>query len=588
MLLALLACGALLAACASAPRSRPAPPTVQAREERYEDVPGVGRVFVREAGARDAPPLVLVHGLGTRASDDFDPLLPVLSRHYRVLTFDLPGFGRSREVAGVYAPARYAGFVHTMIARHFEGPVALLGHSMGGAIALQTAADHPERVGKLALLDVAGILSLHEYLREVVAGPREDERFVARTLRGARDVLFHIGWLPMSGVRLERRALESSTLLRSFFSSSKATALLFVKHDFGPALRRVRAPTFLGWGRHDRVAPMRTAEILKFWLAPTDLTVFEASGHVPMQTEPEAVLDALRTFLELPAAPRAERVRLAGRVGTCVRRRDRVFEGDFDSLTIHRCKGVELRNVRTRSLWIERSEVALHDVRVDGPAGVVIKHSEVAWTGGEVQSDVCMDTHASALDLAGVRCTFRRESLRVRDPSRLVASVSELTGASGRASLHGEYQLFRTSTLEPPPLQHVDITRRVAIHSRLRRAPDDLEGEDLAFDDFAFARLAGAQLEDANLRGALLTGADLRGANLRSALLTRASLRDADLREADLREANLALADLRGANLLGARLDGASVHGARYDQTTILPAGLDPVARRMVEASLDE
>ena len=217
--------------------------------ESFETAPEFGgQVYVLEAGAAAAPPLVLIHGLGAGGARDFELLLAELSQHYHVLSFDLPGFGRSTRGYEVYSPERYAHFVHAMITRHFPGPAAVLGHSMGAAIALQLAGDI-ESVSRLALLDVAGVLHYQEYLRTLVRAERSDDGFFKDTLKRTRKLFFGIGWWPIPNANLKQLGL--TTQPRRYFSSTQTAALLFVQHDFGPALRKIRVPTFLGWGRRD-------------------------------------------------------------------------------------------------------------------------------------------------------------------------------------------------------------------------------------------------------------------------------------------------------------------------------------------------
>jgi pimeloyl-ACP methyl ester carboxylesterase len=584
MLLALCMAALLSAGCARvrAPRQQ-TKPILGLRESRRNAPEFGGSLYVLEAGPRDAPALVLIHGLGANGARDFDPILPALSQRYRVLAFDLPGLGRSDHANEAYAPSRYARMVHTLIAEHFGKPVLVVGHSLGAAVALELAGRYPESVARLALLDVAGVLHYREYLRHVIAGSEQELDWFTRARRGARSFFFSVGMAPAAALKLEQLALRESPTLRSFFSSSTTAAMLLLQHDFGPALRSVRAPTLIGWGKHDAVAPLRTAQALRAFLHPRAFVLFERSGHVPMQSEPAAVADALHTFFSAPEPPHsAPHLRARGRVATCHRQRDRVFEGDYDAITLHRCKRVLLRNVRAGSLWLERSEAELVDVELDSPGvAAVVKHSRLTWTGGRIRAAVCIDTEGSELDLAAVECRATRESLRVHQPSRLAASVSALSVSEQTVSVHGEYELLRTREGELPELRALRDVGMPSEHGRTSLGADDLANGALAHEDFTGASLRGANLSDADLRGAVFTGADLRHATLREAHLRDAKLQGADLRRADLSESDLRGADLRGADLRGARWDGANLRGALYDTKTRLPRGLDPVRSGM-------
>lgn len=568
----------LLAGCARAkPVHKPGSLPLDIRESFVTAPEFGGQMYMLEAGPEDGPPLVLIHGLGSQGARDFEPLLPSLSKHYRVLAFDLPGLGRSSHHNDVYSPQRYAKMMSALVARHFDGPVAVLGHSMGGAIALQFAGDHPEQVSRLLVLDVAGVLHWREYMREVIAGSRKTAW--QRTLAGTRRALWSIGMLPARRMQLQDLALDVSPTLRGFFSSSRTAALLFIQHDFGPAIRRVRAPTFIGWGALDTVAPLRTAALLRSQLPVAQYSLFESSGHAPMHSEPGAVADAVTRFLDAPIAQvPTDRPGSVGRDGVCERSRDLLFEGDYDTITIHRCKGVVLRHVRAQSIVIDRSEVELEDVDLESlETAASIRRSRVRWTGGKVRADVCAETDGSVIDFAGVRCGYRSESIRVRRPSRFIASTSVLSGSKD-ITLHGEYELFRTKA---GLLDELRPRRGGHWHENARSLEDHRSGEWLEQENLAGANLRGANLAEAQLTGASFAGADLREADLRGARMAGATLIGADLRGARLDDSDLTSADLRGADLRDTDLEDTKLNDARYDPLTRFGQGFDPIARGM-------
>ena len=425
------------------PPGKAAPPVLGLREYVMEAPVFGGSVYVVEAGSPSAPPLVLIHGLGDRAARDFAPLLPELSTRYRVLSFDLPGFGRSTRAPNDYTPERYAAFVEAMIAQRVGGPAAVLGHSMGGAIALLHASRYPASVTRLLLLDVAGIVHYRSYARELMGAQVAGDGPLARPLRGVSDKLFGIASWPVAGMRLETLELNRKRGLMPTMSSSTTAAILFVRYDFGAALRSIRAPTWIGWGAHDKVAPRRTAETLRYLLKPETFELFRNSGHVPMASEPALLLQSLRRFLEsTPLPPVAETPLLAGRSASCRHQADLVFEGDYEHIEIEHCTRVLLRNVRARSLHVVGSRVELVHVKlVSDRVALVISGSEIQWTGGGIWAPVCVETTGSELDVMGFACVATQEPFLVHSGSRIFASVSEVWRGSLRNPLHGIHPL---------------------------------------------------------------------------------------------------------------------------------------------------
>ena len=119
---------------------------------------------------------MLVHGLGEAGVKDFYPLFPELARKRHVVAFDLPGFGRSGRINTRYAPDRYAAVLFRVIEAYGDGQqVDVLGHSMGGAIAMLHAASYPRQVRRLVVVDAAGILHREAWFGHAAApGDRSD------------------------------------------------------------------------------------------------------------------------------------------------------------------------------------------------------------------------------------------------------------------------------------------------------------------------------------------------------------------------------------------------------------------------------
>lgn len=438
-------CGSAKVATKVPPSEASLPPAEVPGFREYDDVAPEfgGPVHVVQAGAAGAPSLVLIHGVGDHGARDFEPILATLAAHYHVLAFDLPAFARSTQAEDDYTPERYAKFIDGMVRAHFSEPVFVLGHSMGGALAALYASRFPTAVARLALLDVAGIVHYRAYARELMGLQLAGQSPAAEPLRGLSDTLFGMFAWPVGGLRLE--SLEFNESVRPALSPSGRAVFEFVRYDFGAALRAIRAPTWLGWGARDAVATQRTAETLRYLLRPRVDAVFAASGHVPMNSEPEALLASLLDFFAMPLAPESAPAPLdLARSGSCRGETGKVFEGDYDSIDIERCRAASLRHVRTRKLRIRSADVTLVDVDVvgdeAGPA-VVTERAAIRWTGGRIWADTCLEVSGGELDLMGWSCIARGEPFLVRSSARIIASVSEVWRQATRSSLHGIHPL---------------------------------------------------------------------------------------------------------------------------------------------------
>jgi pimeloyl-ACP methyl ester carboxylesterase len=268
----------------------------RAREEgRFLDVNG-HRMFALVAGPEDATPIVLLHGNpdSIRAwRDVFDPL----AGRYRVHAFDQLGFGFSDRPEGApYSTAWFAeNVVAYMDANGIERAV-LVGNSMGGHTATETAILYPERVAALVLLGASGLGVAEDTPSEVP--------FWVPVLRWplVGDLVLQ---LPLRGVVRERVApayYDSAMLtedrldewvLRLTAAGSMDAYLARASQPAGDRrepVRGIRAPTLVITGDSDRLVPPAVARLYHELIPDSELIVLEQTGHVPQEERPERVV----------------------------------------------------------------------------------------------------------------------------------------------------------------------------------------------------------------------------------------------------------------------------------------------------------
>jgi pimeloyl-ACP methyl ester carboxylesterase len=238
-------------------------------EQRRIEVDGVP-LHYQVAGAGE--PVILVHGL-SGSTRWWARNVPALARHFRVYVVDLIGFGQSRgrhpfvlEQAG------------DSLARWMEladiGRASIVGHSMGGFIALDLAAEFPDRIERLVLVDAAVLPRQGGYARHALG--------LVRALRH-----MPLGFLPI---------LITDTWRAGPVTILKAAGDLLTA-DVRPELARVRAPTLLVWGEHDALVPVPIGEELRGALPQARLVVLKGAGHNPMWDRAEAFNRVALDFL---------------------------------------------------------------------------------------------------------------------------------------------------------------------------------------------------------------------------------------------------------------------------------------------------
>lgn len=197
-------------------------------------------------------PLVLVHGIATDRRI-WDMVVPELARDRTVVTLDLPGFGRSSPVGDGFGLQSVAEHIaRGLAARGIRGPFDLVGHSLGGGVAITLAALHPQRVRQLVLVAPAGMRPLPARVATLLAAGA-DAVLAAR--RGAAPLLER-PWgrrLLLSLVAADPAAVPP-TFARQMVDASAgaqrtAAALTEITTaDLRPLLAATRMPLGVIWG----------------------------------------------------------------------------------------------------------------------------------------------------------------------------------------------------------------------------------------------------------------------------------------------------------------------------------------------------
>jgi pimeloyl-ACP methyl ester carboxylesterase len=268
--------------------------------ERYGNVDGIRlRYFVGGEG----PPLVLLHGLGGAASNWIE-LAPLLAGRFRLLIPDLPGHGRSGALRAAQSFDPLAECVATLLQREELPSAAIVGHSLGGTIALRLAALHPEAVSALVLAAPAGISSSTSRAANVatVLVIRGPGRAVApfRRVIGARRPLRYpaFGWWQVSDcAALSARAVEGFLEGPGLHEDIGTAGRALLGYDARQSLDRVRCPVLVLWGARDRLVPLEDGfDFARRLRAP--MRAIADCGHLLIGERPDACTAAITEFLD--------------------------------------------------------------------------------------------------------------------------------------------------------------------------------------------------------------------------------------------------------------------------------------------------
>jgi pimeloyl-ACP methyl ester carboxylesterase len=296
---------------ATRPRRRPVAERPRSHRAR------IGDVDAHWLAAGRGTPVVLVHGLGNSSLVWRQVMLGLAGTHL-VVAPDLPGFGHSSPTHRRPLLAAYTDFLAELIIRTAPGvPAAIVGNSVGGAVAMRLAVTHPALVSRLVLVDPAGVgqgvpswwrLVRFEPLVRLLSAvpltltPRPVlERVIAEAYR--RMAFADPDHANDRSVHLFAERLNSRERIHRF---------LRIAHDVVDAFEGevqkleepLPVPVLAIWGRQDRLVPLHDALALLERIGDLEVRIIEDAGHSPQLEAPDAFLDAVRPFLDRGTAER--------------------------------------------------------------------------------------------------------------------------------------------------------------------------------------------------------------------------------------------------------------------------------------------
>ena len=250
--------------------------------------------------------VVFIHGLGASMYSWRHQLGPVLDAGHRVIAFDNRGMGFSERPAEGYDNAAYTRLILALMDSLHIADAVLVGHSMGGAIALEATLAAPERVRGLVLIGSAGLGVRYpgtlRMARTPIVGP------VVAALRGRRSVAGLLRSMygdPRKVTNAEIDQYYAPVAEPGYGRALRAILRRFRFDALGPRLGEVRAPALVVWGGRDRLIPESLGRQLATALPRAALVVIPGAGHVVQEESPQAVTPLILTFLKqgLPRVP---------------------------------------------------------------------------------------------------------------------------------------------------------------------------------------------------------------------------------------------------------------------------------------------
>lgn len=234
--------------------------------------------------------VVLLHGWGSNITL-FNAAIDLLSTKYKVLAFDMPGFGESDEPKEPWCVDDYVDFVLKFLSKYELQKATFLGHSFGGRVIIKLCARQlPFEIEKVILVDSAGVKP------EKTTSQKIKQKGYKMTKR-----LFETKAVKtMFPDALENlRKKNGSADYNAASPVMRATLVKVVNEDLTDLMPSVKCPALLIWGRNDDATPVSDGQLMEKLMPESALVVFENAGHYSFLEQQAQFLRVLASFMNI-------------------------------------------------------------------------------------------------------------------------------------------------------------------------------------------------------------------------------------------------------------------------------------------------
>ncbi len=268
----------------------------------------IGEINTRYwAVGESGPNVVLIHGVG-RFAEEWLPSIDSLAAHHRVYALDLPGHGLTdKPLSASYGLVDMAGFVKAFMESLGIDQAHIIGHSLGGGIALQLVLRFPEAVGKLALVCPAGLGKEATLILRIATVPLLGEILTRPGLKGTKRLLKEFvndpALLTEEFVEFNYRMAARPGAQQAVLKTLRTAGNLFGQSEdtYRPivnSLGKIKQQVLIIWGRQDRVLPVAHGQATVTRFPTASLEVIENCGHLPMLEETKKFNELILDFLD--------------------------------------------------------------------------------------------------------------------------------------------------------------------------------------------------------------------------------------------------------------------------------------------------
>ncbi len=257
--------------------------TVHFKDEIVE----IGDVKTHVYTAGEGEPLLWFHGAGgiTTIPEIFNELVSA----YKIYLIDHPGFGQSEKKEDRFTEfTDYNYFYRDFLDHYSLDKINLVGHSMGGRMALEFSISHSHRVKKLILISASGLY---------IEGVKRTDIFIHQPEKRP-SLYFYNKQYAEEMLNQEKSEEEQSIEVKNLTMFARLTWEKDDNRKFPFLLRYITAPTCVIWGENDQILPVEHGKAFKKYIQKAELHMIKNCGHIPQVEQKEQCTQIIKSFLE--------------------------------------------------------------------------------------------------------------------------------------------------------------------------------------------------------------------------------------------------------------------------------------------------
>lgn len=265
--------------------------------------------YIDEGGG---PAVLLIHGMASNAVGSWSPTIMFLSKNFRVIAPDLPGFGKSDSINADLTPSLISNLLISILDKLGIDNFVVAGNSMGGVPALELALDHTDRVKALILVDAAGNIAVPKRLmsklktKNLRKSADSWSRLMSYAVQGRHFIKYRfvrrLAGINQLNEYTERLMTEEIDVIESRDKHEHAETWLragngLLSVSYSSRLEDINIPTLIVWGEKDPFLSLRTGRRFNRSIKGSFLVAIPEAGHVPHLDQPELFNSAVNRFL---------------------------------------------------------------------------------------------------------------------------------------------------------------------------------------------------------------------------------------------------------------------------------------------------